>query len=127
MHGDTRMLDLESGLVALGSVVVLGCSEHAGRGPDADPRAPSVLIAERAPEADPPLPALVTAEPPARDTLPPLVAPSAATDLPVRGFLPAIAMIPAGTTSPRPVVVATHGLGGGPQWVCPLWRDLAGG
>jgi predicted esterase len=35
-------------------------------------------------------------------------------------------MIPVGTTAPRPVVVATHGLGGGPQWVCPLWREIAG-
>ena len=26
----------------------------------------------------------------------------------------------------RSVVVATHGLGGGPQWACPLWRDVVG-
>jgi predicted esterase len=72
--------------------------------------------------ADPP----AQRDAPVQDSLDPLAAPSAAMDLPVRGFLPAIAMIPVGTTAPRPVVVATHGLGGGPQWVCPLWREIAG-
>jgi predicted esterase len=116
------MFDLESALLALGSVVVVGCSEHAARGLNNDPRAPSALFAQAAPQP----PAPVTEDPPAPDPLPPLAAPSAAIDLPLRGFLPAIAMIPVGTTAPRPVVVATHGMGGGPQWVCPLWRDLAG-
>jgi predicted esterase len=120
------VLHLESVLLALGAVVMVGCSEHAARGPNNDPRAPSVPFAQLARAADPPPPALVTAAPPAPDPLPPLEAPNAVVDLPVRGFLPAIAMIPVGSTAPRPVVVATHGLGGGPQWVCPLWRDLVG-
>lgn len=115
------MLRLESVLIALGAVVASSCSERAARGPNNELRAPPVL----APKAEP-SPAPAAADSAARDSLPPLEAPSAAIDLPLRGFLPAIAMIPAGTTSPRPVVVATHGLGGGPQWVCPLWRDLAG-
>src|SRR5262245_18071218 len=117
------MLDLRSVLFALGPVVALGCSEHAARGPNNDPRVPSALAAQLAREAEPPAPAPTKVDPPA---LPPLEAPSAAVDLPLPGFLPAIAMIPVGTTAPRPVVVATHGMGGGPQWVCPLWRDLVG-
>jgi predicted esterase len=116
------MLSLERALLVLGAAVTVGCSEHAARGLNNDPRAPSALLVqvEREPDSPPP------ADPPARDPLPPLEAPSAAVDLPLRGFLPAIAMIPVGSTAPRPVVVATHGMGGGPQWVCPLWRDLVG-
>jgi len=117
---------LEGALVALGAVALLGCSERAPRRPSNDPRAPSLPFAQRAREADPPPFVEVKADPPAPDPLPPLAAPSAVIDLPVRGFLPAIAMIPVGTTAPRPVVIATHGLGGGPQWICPLWRDLVG-
>lgn len=119
------MLDLEGALLALGAVVFSGCSEHAARGINNDPRAPAALFAEAERAPDPP-PSPAPATRPAPPPLPPLEAPRATLDLPLRGYLPAIAMIPVGTTSPRPVVVATHGLGGGPQWVCPLWRDLAG-
>jgi len=43
--------------------------------------------------------------------------------LDVPGFLPAVLFSPAGS-QPRPLVVATHGAGGTPEWACQQWRQL---
>jgi predicted esterase len=41
----------------------------------------------------------------------------------VPGFEPALLFTPAGD-SQRPLVVAAHGAGGGPEWECEYWRRL---
>jgi hypothetical protein len=41
----------------------------------------------------------------------------------VSGFEPALLFTPAGV-SQRPLVVAAHGAGGGPEWECDYWRRL---
>jgi predicted esterase len=46
--------------------------------------------------------------------------------LAVPGFEPALLFTPAGAT-PRPLVVAAHGAGGGPEWECEYWRRLTRG
>jgi predicted esterase len=43
--------------------------------------------------------------------------------LDVPGFQPALLFTPAGD-APRPLVVAAHGAGGGPEWECEYWRRL---
>ncbi len=43
--------------------------------------------------------------------------------LDVPGFLSALLFSPAGS-DPRPLVVATHGAGGSPEWACEHWRQL---
>lgn len=46
--------------------------------------------------------------------------------LAVPGFEPALLFTPAGT-SQRPLVMAAHGAGGGPDWECEYWRRLTRG
>lgn len=46
--------------------------------------------------------------------------------LEVPGFLPAVLYVPPGDDS-RPLVVATHGAGGSPEWECEYWRRLTAG
>jgi pimeloyl-ACP methyl ester carboxylesterase len=48
-------------------------------------------------------------------------------DVPLAGFLPAVATIPVGSSGRRPVAIAVHGMSDGPQWACPLWRGVLGG
>jgi len=43
--------------------------------------------------------------------------------LSVPGFLPAALFVPA-DGAPRPLVVASHGAGGDPEWECEHWRSL---
>src|SRR5262249_38514569 len=57
----------------------------------------------------------------------PLTAPASIIDVPLDGFLSAVATIPVGSSGPRPVAVAVHGMSDGPQWACPLWRGVLGG
>jgi predicted esterase len=47
-------------------------------------------------------------------------------ELAVAGFGPAIVSVPRGATGPHPVIVATHGAGGRPEWKCAAWREIAG-
>jgi predicted esterase len=42
--------------------------------------------------------------------------------LPVPGFLDAIVALPRGP-EPRPLLVATHGAGGDPEWPCRTWAE----
>jgi hypothetical protein len=46
--------------------------------------------------------------------------------LPVPGFLDAVLSVPLGARTPRPVVVATHGLWDFPEGVCDNWRWIVG-
>jgi len=60
--------------------------------------------------------------------VPLVVAPAGMTvarlrSLEVPGFEPALLFIPGGD-EPRPLVVAAHGAGGGPEWECDYWRRL---
>jgi predicted esterase len=48
-------------------------------------------------------------------------------DLPLSWGEPAFVSLPLGATSPQPVLVATHGAGGRPEYHCGLWRQIAGG
>ena len=46
--------------------------------------------------------------------------------LPVPGFLDAVVALPR-SSAPKPLAVATHGAGGGPEWPCHAWgQRLAG-
>lgn len=53
-------------------------------------------------------------------------APEGFRTLEVPGFLPAVLFVPAGSAQ-RPLLVATHGAGGSPEWDCEYWRRLTGG
>src|SRR5262249_1744658 len=55
-----------------------------------------------------------------------LDAPDPRIDLPLEGFLPAVAVVPVGARRPRPLLIATHGNHGSPDWTCPLFREIAG-
>jgi hypothetical protein len=57
---------------------------------------------------------------------PPLVSAVPIVPLPVPGFSEAVVSIPVGATSPRPVVVATHGLWDFPEGLCDNWRWIVG-
>jgi predicted esterase len=46
--------------------------------------------------------------------------------LDVPGFLPAVVVVPAGDDE-RPLVVASHGAGGSPEWECDYWSRLTRG
>ncbi len=56
----------------------------------------------------------------ALESTPPLV------PLEVPGFADAVVSVPLGATSPRPVVVATHGLWDFPEGLCDNWRWIVG-
>jgi hypothetical protein len=48
------------------------------------------------------------------------------THLAIRGFPDAVVAPPAGATSPHPVVVVVHGMGGTPDANCRAWRGIVG-
>lgn len=56
--------------------------------------------------------------------LPPLDLDADYVALPVPDHRPAIVSIPRGARSPRPVIVATHGAGGRPDYQCEWWRRI---
>ena len=47
-------------------------------------------------------------------------------DLPVEGHRAAVVSVPLGASSPRPLLVVTHGAGGRPEPHCAFWRGLLG-
>jgi hypothetical protein len=60
------------------------------------------------------------AQPPPLESYPPIV------PLVVPGFLDAVIAVPLGARTPRPVVVATHGLWDFPEGLCDNWRWIVG-
>jgi hypothetical protein len=68
-----------------------------------------------------------TLAPPVEPAQTPLTATESIIDVPLAGFLPAVATIPVGSSGRRPVAIAVHGMSDGPQWACPLWRGILGG
>lgn len=60
----------------------------------------------------------VTAAAPVEPSLPPLRSDPPIVPLRVEGFADAVVSVPLGATSPRPVVVATHGAWDGPDGLC---------
>ena len=58
--------------------------------------------------------------------LTPLESDPPVVSLPVPGFLDAVLSVPLGARTPRPVVVATHGLWDFPEGVCDNWRSIVG-
>jgi pimeloyl-ACP methyl ester carboxylesterase len=105
---------MRGGVCFFAIVLAAGCGRSGappGSGPDA-----------AAPEAG--SSAELPADVPGRT---PLSLAESVIDLPVAGFLPAVATLPAGSSGRRPVAVAVHGLSDGPQWACPLWRGVLGG
>jgi hypothetical protein len=57
---------------------------------------------------------------------PVLAAPGPLVALDVEGWAPAVVSLPLGATSPRPVVLATHGNYDRPEWQCEVWRGIIG-
>jgi predicted esterase len=51
---------------------------------------------------------------------------TAAEELSLDGHRVAIADVPAGTAEPRPIVLAAHAAGVGPEWICAAARELFG-
>ena len=49
------------------------------------------------------------------------------TDLEVPGFRPAVLVLPAERSRPRPVLIAAHGAGDGPRWQCEVWSSIVAG
>jgi predicted esterase len=47
-------------------------------------------------------------------------------DLPVEGHRAAVVSVPLGASSPRPLLVVTHGAGGSPEPHCAFWREMLG-
>ena len=47
-------------------------------------------------------------------------------DLPVEGHRAAVVSVPLGASSPRPLLVVTHGAGGQPEPHCAFWRAMLG-
>jgi predicted esterase len=58
--------------------------------------------------------------------LPALTSRAGSVVLHVPGFLDAVAALPVGTTRPRPIVVALHGIGDRPEWQCAAWSSVLG-
>jgi predicted esterase len=50
-----------------------------------------------------------------------------AIDLEVPGFRPAVVVLPADRSAPRPVLIAAHGAGDGPRWQCEVWSSIVAG
>jgi predicted esterase len=61
---------------------------------------------------------------PSTAALDPLEAPSEFVELPLAKGRPAVVSLPLGSTSARPVLVATHGAGGSAMSHCKLWRGV---
>jgi hypothetical protein len=57
----------------------------------------------------------------------PLTAEPSMMDLPVEGHFAAMAAVPVGVVERRPIAIIAHGMWGGPQWDCPMWRGVLGG
>lgn len=94
-------------LLALGGV--LGSCDRPARGDAAQPLADAAATAA---ERDAP----ATSELPALESTPAIV------PLGVPGFSDAVVSVPQGARSPRPIVVATHGLWDFPEGLCDNWR-----
>ncbi|HEY6561560.1 MAG TPA: hypothetical protein VI072_30015, partial [Polyangiaceae bacterium] len=60
---------------------------------------------------------------------PPPEAPPAArvVQIAVDGFAPAVLVLPDRLDAPRPVLIATHGAGDGPEWQCETWQSIVRG
>jgi hypothetical protein len=62
----------------------------------------------------------------APDAAPALHTDAAITALALDGFEPAVISIPQGATTPRPIVIATHGMWDPPEGLCDNWRWIVG-
>jgi pimeloyl-ACP methyl ester carboxylesterase len=103
-------------VAALVAGMPCGCGRDAGQPPHpsvAD-RTAATLAGRRLP-ADPPAPTSAQLE-----STPPIV------PLAVPGFPDAVVSVPIGATSPRPIVVATHGMWDFPEGLCDNWRWIVG-
>lgn len=89
----------------------------AGCAPSVTERRPVEAPASESASPEPP-----SASPPE----PPSASPSRVQNLAVPGFEPAVLFVPAGSEQ-RPLVLATHGAGGGPEWECDYWSKLTRG
>jgi hypothetical protein len=97
--------------------LALSCAAHeaAGNGPvSQQPESPPSTVSVGAQGSEPQELALAAEPSDGRGTVRPLAVP---------GFEPALLFTPAGD-SRRPLVVAAHGAGGGPEWECEYWRRL---
>ncbi len=108
-------------LALLALVLCAGCNRIApARGSGGD-------TSESMPDASPTATTSTTAAPVVAPGSVPLTAAESIIDVPLAGFLSAVATLPAGSSGPRPVAIAVHGMSDGPQWACPLWRGVLGG
>jgi predicted esterase len=92
----------------------------------AEPVAPSSARSEAPPDVVPDSPHAELAQgSPSERGAPP--AGGTFQSLSLSGFLPALVYVPAAAQKPWPLVVATHGAGGSPEWECEYWRRLTAG
>lgn len=75
------------------------------------------------PRPAPPEDHIIPAAPPGP---PPLAVTAPFVELVVPSHAPAVVSVPMGATSPRPLLVATHGAGGTPEAHCSFWRAIVG-
>ncbi|MBW2529319.1 MAG: hypothetical protein JRI23_34400 [Deltaproteobacteria bacterium] len=124
-------------VVVLGVVIGIACD--GGRGQGADARSattpPVSVTAVGAPvgsssaPAVPPTADASTIDGGPTDAAPsrsPLRAPDPLIELPLEGYDPAVVWLPLGATSPRPLVVVTHGNYDRPEWQCGQWSRIVG-
>jgi hypothetical protein len=74
----------------------------------------------RAPAVNPPRSEVTSAAPRSPLSGAPFV------NLPVEGHRAAVVSVPLGASSPRPLLVVTHGAGGSPEPHCAFWREMLG-
>jgi hypothetical protein len=108
--------------------VILGCDTRAPAPPTSAPAAPAASAAPAAPSAS-----IATAAEPGAPTATevdagtvPLASPSPLVALAVPPFRDAVVSLPLGATTPRPLVIASHGNYDRPEWQCSTWRDIVG-
>jgi poly(3-hydroxybutyrate) depolymerase len=106
-------------IVGLVATTALGCGRgHAGAATSPPTADASVAIAAASP--------VTSAAPDASAALAPIPNDPLFAALPVAGFPDAVASLPNGATSARPVVVVLHGSGDRPDWNCDAWRHITG-
>ena len=96
----------------------IACASPAPRDALPDTGFPGTALSSRAPfAADAPRAGPAQAEPESSSPV------ASLRRVVVPGFEPALLFAPGGA-APRPLVLAAHGAGGGPEWECEYWRRL---
>ena len=111
-------------MARLAVLALVGCSPS---GPSPAPAAAPPISAEKlTPELPEPSAATGPSDPAPE---PRSEAPSKprVVQLAVDGFSPAVLVLPDALDGPRPVLIAAHGAGDGPEWQCETWQAIVRG